>query len=161
MGFYITLLNIWIRVHNWVKWQLQKTRTCSRKTCPFPIFSDSHRALRHLKVINFPRTCCAFPDFPRGIFLSKDHKSTHIIPSNHDGDDPSHLVSQLWRIKPVGEEIWFVDRQLHRTLTLRLSMTFSWQQNNSKYSTLSFLPPALAAHPPTPAFLPSCNKICS
>ena len=26
-----------------------------------------------------------------GIFLSKDHRSPHIVSSNHDTDDPSHL----------------------------------------------------------------------
>lgn len=30
-----------------------------------------------------------------GTFLSKGHKSTQIITSNHDDDDPSHLVRYL------------------------------------------------------------------
>lgn len=109
--------------------------------------SDLQSTLRHLMVINFPSTCCAFP-------TSSYHRSPSIVSSNYDSDDPSHLVN----ISPLENQTCGCRNQFCDQITVKASQykagddlltACSWQQNDTTQCTVFFLLSALATLPLT------------
>lgn len=100
--------------------------------------SNSSSPLRHLRVINLPRTCCALPTKGAGTLLLTEHRRQ----AHYHLTITFHLILSIfypWGVKsPVQEHGFRLDccTALH---TVRLSVAFSLGQQSAKYNTVSFL----------------------